>query len=480
MKQEKNIINKIIPYIFFFILTFPSFFLNIKSQLDWGDDYAMYLNQADCLKNGISQYENGYEYLEETKGMGPKVYPVGFPIILRIANFFGAKSINHYSTVISICYFLAAVCFFLFIKTKLNIILSILCCILVFYNPFMLTWKGELLSEFPFFLMLLFSIFHIDAYFKNQRTIHFLLIVCGVTYTILTRSIGIVLVPSIIIYAILERKHLSKSIILSILILLCTYLSNVLFGMKSENGYLSQFSNFDFSFLIKRLELYLLYIGEIPLYTTHLPKYVYYSISIILLSLFLFKLIYHRTILEVLGLVYLVAIIIFPQCEARFLIPVFPILIYSFFFALKLSWINRQGNLAKITTVVLTLLLSWFIYFIPSSVSNIISKQNESIDGPHIQAFQDICKKVDDLTQPNEYVIFIKPRLLALYTDLRSSALPYDSDQMNLDFMNQQNIKYVIRFKENFPHQQRIEQLTSNDRCIRIYENSRFEIYERT
>jgi len=99
---------KFLKFFLVFILCVPLLFINIRKDIDWGDDSALYLMQAKYITQGTPQENTQYIYNSDRYLMGPPAYPIGFPIMLSIVYYFYGLDFHAISifitiTLISLC-----------------------------------------------------------------------------------------------------------------------------------------------------------------------------------------------------------------------------------------------------------------------------------------------------------------------------------------------------------------------------------------
>jgi preprotein translocase subunit YajC len=93
------VINGAYAKIFWFILIVVTcnYVFQLNNYHDWGDDFALYLNQAKCILQGNSAaLKKANTALMEYNSHGPNLYPVGYPIILSSIYTFVANNFIFY------------------------------------------------------------------------------------------------------------------------------------------------------------------------------------------------------------------------------------------------------------------------------------------------------------------------------------------------------------------------------------------------
>ncbi len=168
----------------------PLLFLNIRSDHDWGDDFAQYLAQAENIAQGKPMAQTGYIYNPEYPSLGPKAYPPGFPLMIApmVAKY--GNQVTPYNHLISVILILTALFSVLLLYKKAGWPTAILLSALIYYNPYTLKLKAEIMADIPF--ALLFGVFlwlASENWKKNTSQWIIAGIVAGLAITI--KSIGI-------------------------------------------------------------------------------------------------------------------------------------------------------------------------------------------------------------------------------------------------------------------------------------------------
>jgi hypothetical protein len=119
----------------------------------WGDDFAWYILQAKSIVDGtmdefmeVSAFTN----YQSTTHLGPLAYPWGYPLIL--VPIYGIKNIHPLALKLPGLFFYAGflVCLYLFAKDRFTRIESLLFVSLFAFNPLLLRFLDQILSDIPF------------------------------------------------------------------------------------------------------------------------------------------------------------------------------------------------------------------------------------------------------------------------------------------------------------------------------------------
>jgi hypothetical protein len=167
----------------------------------WGDDFAWYILQAKSILNGntdefmeISAFTN----TQSTTHLGPLAYPWGYPLILVPA--YAIKGISPLALKLSALFFFAGflICLFFLVRDHLTQTESLLLVSLFAFNPLLLQFLDQILSDIPFLFFSTLSLLLMTQ--EGKRGIpHFALIGASIFFTTFLRVTGILLLGSFLI-----------------------------------------------------------------------------------------------------------------------------------------------------------------------------------------------------------------------------------------------------------------------------------------
>jgi len=175
--------------------------VHFSSGLSTTGDNAEFVVLAQSLAQG-----DGYKTINNPHPHAHKKYPFGFPALLAL--FYHLFYLNYIGYKI-VVFLLSIATLFLLSKwlddCKPYLLISIL--LLMALNLKILEYSSLILSETPFLLFVVLGFLFFKQFDKSAKTSHFLygLISWGTAYYI--RSIGIVLLLSLIIYLLIKREY---------------------------------------------------------------------------------------------------------------------------------------------------------------------------------------------------------------------------------------------------------------------------------
>jgi 4-amino-4-deoxy-L-arabinose transferase-like glycosyltransferase len=433
------------------LLFLPVLFINIRSNHDWGDDFAQYIHQAENIVSGIPQSETGFVYNEENY-IGPAAYPSGFPLLLApVYAIFGNK-MQAFIACISVFYLALAFALIFFYRRYFSPLAALVLTFIMIYNPQLLLFKQEVMSDLPFTFFLVMALLWYPSIKAGNYT-RMVVFGCLVGFIMMIRSVGFVLVMAIatdqLISFFRERKQMKINheeripflraavfpFLLVITPLLVYFLVNSLVFHIPSSGSLRDYLYFYYSgnFLATipaNLEQYV----EVFRYMYTPVTGVFRFASLIMGSVFLTmallgfirKLTTRLEVFDLFFIFYILILLIFPNNYSayRLLIPTgFLLLFYAAqgFKSIRLPFFLGGRNRA----IILGLLM--FAMFIPGII-NVAGAKNTVLEGPQqeetIRAFKYISANVAD----SSVIVFVKPRALALYTGKKGMVDPFTAD----------------------------------------------------
>ncbi len=498
-ESRKNFFQRNIFLILCSILCLPLFFINVKSSHDWGDDFAQYILQAKNIVEGKPQTETGYVYDKALPVIAPPAYPAGFPLMLAVVYKVKGNSIHAFNYLISLLLFLLCVTMFLFFRNHFSELTALFLVLIFAYNPWTLSFKTEILSDIPYALFfLLTTILYLRFRERNSLAHHLLIgISCGIMLSV--RGVATVFVIALLLhslYLIFKEGRNRTPIIKRTLVILGSasvfyFLLNIVFVHVPTGRFLEFYSNAYEKYstgdiIIQNLNYYTQvfegYFDVQPekwIFITVISKA--FSLALLLIGM-TYCLLHKRTFIDLLAWIYILLFIVYPYSASgfRFILPLFPFLLYYMVIGLKQIKINIPANRkVLILSAGLFVLLQYQHAF-----AKILSEKKNTLTGPQetesVEMFDYIRKNVPE----ESVIIFKKPKALALYTERRTASTFFDQSsddvkKMILAF----HVDYLVINTDNtpglldLPSQKYIEE-NPNDFTL-IWKNSKFLLYKK-
>ncbi len=488
--------------IFLVLLFLPLVFIDNRSSHDWGDDFAQYIHQAKNIVQGIPQSETGFIYSQENY-IGPAAYPVGFPILLSPVYALFGNSMKAFTTYISLFYFALAFLLLVFYHRHFSFAAALALTMIIIYNPQLLLFKQEVMSDLPFTLFLVIAFLLYPKVQKKNDYQSLILYSLLIGFMIAIRSVGLVLIAAIVAEQLLvlnSRRKLARSEGKKIAVLemlrfpvslvvasafFYLILNSILFHVPSGGSlrdYLVFYYSGDFlSTIPANLEHYVEVYRYI--YTPAVGGFRFAALVVgsIFMAMtffgFIKKISDKLEVFDLFFIFYVLILLVFPNNYSAFrlLIPVGFLLLYyaaSGFKAIMLFSGISGSNKAIILGAFM------FALFIPGIIRTAASR-NTMLDGPQqketVQAFNYVAKNLPD----SAVIVFLKPRALALYTGRKGFADPFSADvtAIHLQVM-QHHAGYILIHNEltGEPMKRYIRVMKS--RASRVWGNKTFQLFK--
>ncbi len=423
------------------ILFLPLLFLGTRTSHDWGDDFAQYIHQAGNIIQGIPQSETGFIFSQENY-IGPQAYPVGFPLLLAPVYALAGNNMLAFTTFISLIYIALGLLLVVFYRQHFSWITALVMTIIFLYNPQMIIFKREVMSDIPFTALLVLNfILYLKLKSGNFKQIILLAAVTG--FMLVVRPAGIVFVAAIAmdqLFNVIRRKSTLKNnivpaaIFIFLPVLIYFAINSVIFKIPSGGSvrdYMLFYYSGDFIRIIPEnlahhIEVFrYLYVPQAGILNGF--SLLLGSVMVVMTLLgFVKRMLKGPEVLEWFFIFYVLMLLVFPNNDSAFRLMVPLGFIFLFYAVAGLKSVQllygiSAGKKAVVTGVAILLL------FMPGLVS-IARSGYKTLEGPQqessIEAFTYISKNI----APESVVVFAKPRALALYGGCRSMADPFTKD----------------------------------------------------
>lgn len=472
------------------LLLVPLFFLNIRDSHDWGDDFAQYILQAKNLAEGKLQTEGAYIFNPDYPFYAPPIYPVGYPLLLApVYALFGNDLIafNYFQTFLL---FLFGVAMFFFLRKFMEQLPALLLTLIAVYNPWMLEFKANVLSDLAFGLFILLSSM---AYlsFKEKMSWRIALITGFLTcFTILIKPAGIMLLAGSIADALklhVRKTGLQKEVVAKQMVLLLTavivYLFITRLVIPSSIETTGHFQNlYQLEKLNRRFNINAsFYLWQFQGWFEYTNPGWNFSISILrsfALTFFLlgfFGKIFNRLgFIEFFTLTFLLVILFFPDNTQgfRYLLPVFPFMmlyVYHGFESVKLGKLNRNA------VFIVACLFCLFQY--KTTIEKRRKQEHLTVSGPQEIVAQQAFDYISNNTERDAVVAFIKPRALSLYAHRKTlTNHPQQERQSMNHFFEKHKVAYYL-LSRDLPNPA-LEKLIKEETPALVWSNEKFALYK--
>lgn len=476
-----------------FLLLLPLLFINIKPAPTWGGDFAQYIHQANNYCNGKSPDFQYYIFNENYADLAPSVYPVGFPMILApLVCKYGIDYpiLNRFMAFLAI---LLVVSWYVFLSRYFSPILSFIISLLIGYSPWLLSFKSNVLSDIYFAILICWVL--ILATSRENKLYFLKLLLMGVVLGIalITKTATVAIIGPLILYFAYRiflshsQSNVIKRLLLHVfpfLVGFSIYYINSISHQGAEHiGHFQQLLHFDHLLETIMLQLSYYYQTTINFYTAWAKPYALFnsiwSHSIALIILFgLYKAIKRQQYVFYLICLasFLAMLVLFPYHQGyRYFLPMTPIIILFFAYGLKhIPFSLRRKKQFFGVLIVLA-------YLLPLRVNLVgLAKEldQELSYGPESKDATEMFNYIRD-TPANAVIMFVKPRVMGLYTERKSVCNSLDAKP---DFIHDEvrnfGVNYLVRtsiennigldnYIDEYPHMLSL-----------VFENESFKVYQ--
>lgn len=490
----KNLISKpgsVIAIAAFLFL--PLLFIGTHTSHDWGDDFAQYIHQAGNIVNGISQSESGYIYNPLNTEIGAHAYPIGFPLLLAPIYAITGNNILAFTTFISLIYIILGLLMVSFYRRDFTPATALVLTFVFLYNPLLILFKGEVVSDIPFTALLLLN-FLLYQKLKPGNLMQMILLALVIGFMLAMRPAGITFVAAIVVEQLVllyKRKVNFRDFtihtgIFTIIPILIYFILNILIFKIPSGGSISDYLTYfstgnslhfipeNFLHHIKVLRFFL-----VP--ETGGFKGFSYFFGAIMMGLILIGFVKrirnNPGIMDWFFIFYCIMLIVYPKNTTpfRLMIPLgFIFLFYAATGIKAIKFITEISDWKKAIALGLIIMIA----FLPGIIS-IARAGDKTIEGPQQETSVEAFKYIRENVPAAAIVVFAKPRALALYSGCQSMADPFATDlvQINNQVMNAKAEYLLVHRKITTKPMMQYVGVMQN-RFTKQWENKDFTLYK--
>jgi hypothetical protein len=416
----------------------------IRAGQYWDDDFALYILHARNLAEGRPYSSTGYIYNPQYPWLGPQSYPPGFPVLL--APVYGTFGLALRPMKVLVVLFLgAALCVvLLYLAGELPFSWALAATACIGMNPFISEFKDAVVSEIPFLFFVWTSLLLVRHYTlriegdARAPIGPWLVVGLFLFLSTVTRSPGIVLLPSLILYHLLRFRRITRASLVAVALALALYeLQDLL--IRPALSYSDQFRGRGL-WLFRNLAYYPSSLAEFWASGLLPALHRVLTVGLLALAALGFASRCRRpSMLEVFTALYVGLILLWPASGGtRYLLPVFPAwILYAAVGALRLR--ERRPMVARVVAAALAVAIG----------STYLVKYGRTDFGPlragvETPGAADLFRFLRDQTAPDSVLIVRRPRALALYTGRRASVYHKADDESLLAYFRQVGATHVV------------------------------------
>jgi len=514
-KKKKNM--DITKFSYFHCLAIPAlvvlivavYILNIQPNHDWSGDFSHLIHHAKNLAEGRDFLDTKYLVNPASHFPGPYAYPPVFPIItVPVFWLFGLDLVAFKVTCV-VFFGISLLLLSKLFRSSLTHNQLLLFILIIGLNPYFIYLRNSILNDFLFMLFSYASLILMQNVISKkdhpQDSIHFLSkegIALGVLMYLSygTREIGIILPLTFIFYEVVSIRRISLHVIVPIAIFFLLYslqqtwlnrdltpleIKTNLSYLLNENVEENAIDHFHFistdpAAILERLQGYRWaaqdFLPDTKSVTLNSINSIIFNLASVLMALgFFVRLSKKITVIEIFFFGYISVLLLFgAPATIRYLVPLFPFFIYYIFIAYKKFIFKRRG-LSKILAAIFLSCVS--IIYIIFYLSQDYSQLNNGVEHPKAK---EVFNYIRENTDPDDMIMFEKPRVLALYTNRKTTPnlgkSYYEEEFLNNYFTVIKGDYYVTMNLHDwiFPLEETTE---PTSKFVQVFKNSHFVIY---
>lgn len=480
--------NVLITAAFLFL---PLLFLGTFTSHDWGDDFAQYIHQAGNIVKGFPQSETGFIYSQENY-IGPQAYPVGFPLLLAPVYAIAGNSMLAFTIFISLIYIALGLLLVVFYRQYFSWITALVLALIFLYNPQMIIFKREVMSDIPFTALLVLNfILYLKLKSGNLRQLLLLAVVTG--FMLVVRPAGIVFVAAVvmdILHDLIRRKSglknriIHAAIFILLPVLIYFVINSLVFKIPSGGSirdYLLFYYSGDFIRIIPEnfahhIEVFrFLYVPQAGVLNGFSLLLGSVMVATALLG-FVKRMLKGPEVIEWFFIFYVIMLLVFPNNDSayRLMVPLGFLFLFYAVVGLKSVQLLHGISSGKKAVVIGILIM---LLFLPGLIS-IARSGYKTLEGPQqessVEAFTYISRNI----APESIVVFAKPRALALYGGCHSMADPFTKDptRFHRQVMDA-NANYLLIHARLTNETMKRYTRVMQPRLTKLWENKEFVLY---
>jgi 4-amino-4-deoxy-L-arabinose transferase-like glycosyltransferase len=398
---------------------------------EWGDDFASYIMQAKSIVNGDMQEfveRNSITIYQSSSQIGPVAYPWGYPLLL--APIYALRGISPLGLKLPGLFFFIGflICFYLLMRTRLTRTESLLLVSLFAFNPLLIDFLDQILSDIPFLFFSTLALL-LMANENKRSTLGYAKLGIVIAFAFFIRTVGILFLVSFLFVEIYKawnnrtNRPLIMGIFRNVFIVSITFgvfwaIYALIFPGGSES-YFDQLKGFELGIALRFTRDYFLLFGSF-FGDSIIWKYLYDVLFIFfLIGLWLRR--KEDLSFVIFFFLWMLMLATWPIWQGpRFIFPLLPIFIYFTFQGMKATVMALPDAYHQPGQRVLFgfwILLTGVLLFNSSVGAAANLRNNRSINGPFDPYSVQIYNYIKEKTSPDSVVIFFKPRAMRLMTN---------------------------------------------------------------
>ena len=454
----------------------------------WGDDFAAYIMQAKSILAGnMKEFvaANTFTVTQSSHQIGPAAYPWGFPLMLApVYSLIGLSPLALKLPGLLTYLAFLLVFFFLTIR-RFTLTESLLAVSLFAFNPELLRFLDNIISDIPFMFFSTLAILLADVYANEIQDKRRLMLAAltgiAIFAAFFIRTQGLILLGSMILFQSIcffgqreQRSQIFRDLLLIIIAFGVLWGISVLIFPGGQTSYLALYNGFSMDVMKNNIVSYSLLFSE---FFKPLPgQSIFFWIFAALFFIGLVSRVKTDLLFVFYAIIYIVVLWTWPEWQGyRFLFPILPFFIYFSIQGIKVT-LERLGNNQKAILQFgaysyLLIIVIFFAYFAGSNAYYNL-RNDRKINGPFDPFSIETYDFIKNNTPPDSVIIFFKPRVMRLMTDRSALALTECGRMPEGDYLA---LSKKVGENLQIPPERIDECHLALDK---VYENRRFIVYQ--
>ena len=481
------------------------YFLTIRGGHNWSGDYALFIAHAGNIVNGLAYAATGYIHNPYYPGLSPVAYPPVFSLMLApVYAVFGLYLIA-FKWVVVASFIVFLIFYYRFCLDKLNLSVSRLGAVIaIALNGLYWENKDLILSYYPFMMFTFAALVLMEqltqAELEERRRLTLAVLTGFCIYLAYgTRSVGLVLIPTLVAADLIRLKFrsISLSTIVALIVFGVFYLIQNVY-LSVDKSYLSDMNTYLVGNTSDTPPRDLFTLGSTYLKSishnvvTNLEKYMivvwrYWSndfgkiaqagmfllTGVFALVGFIAQLKSKSQVGELFLLFYVGLLLVVPFYLDQFLLPAIPLYaMYIFRGAERMSTARLFAG--KGTVPGLLLLLIAFLFLGTYRLDGFADFK----EGPEKKESVELFKFLREHTPDDSVIVFRRPRIIALHADRKSSVYHRTEKPEQLwDYFHRIHATHIaVKLDEHDDLPSVVEHYRTE--LTQIFENNDFRVYK--
>lgn len=468
------------------------YFGTLYPDQGWGGDFAQYIHQTINITRGVDMMDTGYIYSRYTPSLGPRAYPAGFPLLLAPTYAIFGFDMRAFQVQMILMQLMALIVIYLLYRQEVTPPTALILVLMMGLSPYLISYKREIMSDVPFMLLSLSFVLWVKHVYKRRYFDHWAILVAALLASAgyLIRTVGFATLGALLISDLVRRRRPTRFTLWTIG---CTVAlvggSRLLLG-GGEGSYLDQLANYSLLIIWQNVEHYLIHSirGFWAGPSLTLGQFIVPILWLAVIPLIIYGFIQRAwrssLFMELFFLFHLGIVLAWPSIqELRFLYPILPLfLLYAGIgFEGVVAQLGQRTNLRVIRALAIVFAVGIVVIYAVRT-SKVIAAEGPVADGPYTPAATALFQFVREETDPEAIFVFLKPRVLSLYTQRSASTFPSNQPMpVAIAYLEEIAVDYVI-IKKDARGQLNDAALvalveTCPDSFERVFDNGLFRIY---